>query len=703
VTAAAKSSRGTTAEEKPARRGWFHLFAWFFLALCVLELAWLYWFLAEPLPNWPRERGTMWRGIFLWRAFPEVVPGVSFGESFIGLAFEELRHVENLAERIPIVAAAVLVVMAALGLGELILAAMRLREAASPGERLAVDFGLGTSALGVLALLAGRAGLLHPWLFRLGLGLFASAGIWTSKLWRLGRPRLDPRALLSAVVIAPFLVIMFLGAMLPAVDFDVLEYHLQGPKEYFQAGRISFLPHNVYTNMPFGVEMLHLIGMEVMGDWWWGGLVGQLLVALYVPAAAVLIAAVAGRSGTRHSAWLAAIIYLSTPWIYRLAVIAYVEGPLCFYHAALLWAAIRGWNDRSLPRGPWWALLGLLAGGAMACKYPALISAVIPFGLLGLLDSWRSRTLRPVLAYVLGWSIIMTPWLARNLVDHRNPVYPLGYHVFGGRHWDEAREVQWANAHGPKEPTLASLASSLVEVAGRSDWQSPLYMAFVPLALARPGSRRVVLALGGYAAYLFLTWWLLTHRLDRFWLPMLPCLAILAGLGADWSERWSWRIVRGLILGVAILCNFIDCTTALTGLNEWTGSLAFLRRDLPRRLNEPLATIDQELPRTAKILLVGQAAVFHVNLEILYNTVFNPETIELLAGGKTPAEFHHALKERGITHIYVDWKEIKRHRDPAGYGFTPFVTRERFAGWVEASILDRPRLVGLEQELYAVK
>ena len=206
---------------------------------------------------------------------------------------------------------------------------------------------------------------------------------------------------------------MLLGAMLPAVDFDVLEYHLQGPKEYFQAGRIAFLPHNVYTNMPFGVEMLHLLGMEVLGDWWWGGLVGQLLVALYAPAAAVLIAAAAGLAGTRRAAWLAAIIYLSTPWIYRLAVIAYVEGPLCFYHAALIWAAVRVWNDRHLARGSWWTLLGLLAGGAMACKYPALISAVIPFGLLALADSWRSRSARPVLAYVLGWSIVMAPWLAR--------------------------------------------------------------------------------------------------------------------------------------------------------------------------------------------------------------------------------------------------------------------------------------------------
>ena len=91
-------------------------------------------------------------------------------------------------------------------------------------------------------------------------------------------------------MIAPFVVVMILGSMLPSIDFDVLEYHLEGPKEYYQAGRIAFLPHNVYTSMPFGVEMLHLAAMEVMGDWWWGGLAGQLLVALFAPAAAVLIA-----------------------------------------------------------------------------------------------------------------------------------------------------------------------------------------------------------------------------------------------------------------------------------------------------------------------------------------------------------------------------------------------------------------------------
>ncbi len=655
VTAPATSRPGQVARDRPVRHGWFGPSPWWLWLLAVLELCWLGWFLIVPLPNFPRESGTLRRGMLLLKAVPEVVPGTTFRDSLIGQAARELSHFENLPQRLPVVGAAGLIVLAALGLGELVLAGLRLRDAMSAAERLAIDYGLGTTGLGVLTLLAGRAGLLDPWIFRIGLSVIAVAGLGVSRFWRLrwswGRSAAD--AVLPLLVMTPFLVIMLLGSMLPSIDFDVLEYHLQGPKEYFQAGRIAFLPHNVYTSMPFGVEMLHLMGMEVLGDWWWGGLVGQLLVALYAPAAAVMIAATAGRLGSARAAWLAAVVYLSTPWIYRMGVIAYVEGPLCFYHSALIWGVIRNWTEAWDERpGPTWLLLGLLAGGAMACKYPALISAVIPLGLLALVDCRRARSPAPVLACLLGWSLVMVPWLARNVVDTGNPVYPLGYRVFGGQVWNEAREAQWQQAHGPKAPTLDALAGSLVDVAGRSDWQSPLYLAFAPLAFIRPGSRRMAVALAGYAAYLFLTWWLLTHRLDRFWLPLLPCLAILAGLGADWSEVWSWRVLRGGILAIALFCNFIDCTTALTGLNEWTWNLAFLRHDLPRRLNPPLAAIDRILPPDAKILLVGQAAVFHVDHQVLYNTVFNPETIETPGRGQEPSGFSTGAQGKGH-HAYL--------------------------------------------------
>src|SRR5206468_1832014 len=109
------------------------------------------------------------------------------------------------------------------------------------------------------------------------------------------------------------------------------------------------------------------------------------------------------------------------------------------------------------------------------------------------------------------------------------------------------------------------------------------------------------------------------------------------------------------------------------------------------------------LPPDARVLLVGQAAVFHLNHPIVYNTVFNRETFESLARDRTPAEVGRALQQKGITHVYVDWSEIERYRSPGNYGFTPFVTPEAFARLVAAGVLVPAPSIGKRQGLYRVR
>ena len=87
-------------------------------------------------------------------------------------------------------AAAALIVAAAIGLGEIALRGLRLRGLLRPAERLALDFGLGTAGLGVLTLLLGRAGLLSPWLFRIGLAPDRRGRAWRPRrIWTMKRPR----------------------------------------------------------------------------------------------------------------------------------------------------------------------------------------------------------------------------------------------------------------------------------------------------------------------------------------------------------------------------------------------------------------------------------------------------------------------------------------------------------------------------------
>ena len=190
--------------------------------------------------------------------------------------------------------------------------------------------------------------------------------------------------------------------------------------------------------------------------------------------------------------------------------------------------------------------------------------------------------------------------------------------------------------HGPQPVLVSKLVYDIVDVAGRSDWQSPLYIALAPLALLRERARQSLI-LWAYVLYLFLTWWLFTHRIDRFWLPLLPVLAVLAGLGADWIRHWAWSILLGIILTSSIVANLVFDSTVLVGcFNGWTDDLESLRRRVPAEVNRPLAELDDGLPASSKVLLVGQASVFPMNHAIVYNTVFNKETIEILSRGRTP-------------------------------------------------------------------
>src|SRR5262249_28868130 len=160
-------------------------------------VAWLAWFLIEPLPNANNTAGpnaiAVRRAWLVLKALPHVVPETSFEESFLGQGLLELSHVEYLPQRAPIVLSALLIAAAAVGLGDLVLRRLRLERmlGLGLGEGVALGYGVGAGLLGVLTLISGRLGWLDSWLVRGALAVMASTGLFRSGLLRAPRPRID--------------------------------------------------------------------------------------------------------------------------------------------------------------------------------------------------------------------------------------------------------------------------------------------------------------------------------------------------------------------------------------------------------------------------------------------------------------------------------------------------------------------------------
>lgn len=688
----------------------------------------------------------------VWSAVPEqatlVLDGLILPAR--GAAGETPRGWRYLGQRVPLIGIGLAIGLAGWGLGTAVFAALRVGGDWSRGERWYLASLTGLALWTLLTLGLGLAGLLIPAAHWTLVVLAISAGVSLEWRQQFQVQRLLPAAVGNGVavgttplgtaprwpwlIVLPFVVVMILGSLSPQTDFDALEYHLQGPKEFYQQGRITWLRHNVYTSFPLLSEMVLLEGMVLTGDWQAGALAGQFALmccGLWTAVGLYL----AGRRWFSPTAGIwAAVVYLSTPWTVRTGLIAGAELSLMSYLFATTFAAllvVDQWQRSATEVGhhsrPTASVLvvGLLAGSAMACKYPGLVQVVVPLAVLLGCGIWRAqgghavggaartRTIIQVgMWYGLGVLLAIGPWLVRNWHDTGNPVYPLAYRLFGGVDWDPALELRFQRGHSPPYQTwlqrILDLRLRVQDFLGNNDWHSGLLFALAPLAgwWSVANGRSVARQLALYLVWLFFAWWGLTHLIDRFWVPMIPVAALLAGAGFAATQGVT-RGVAGAVLAAGLIFNLTICTSGLIGYSAGWSELSRERERIVATISPEIGYLNREftagrLPRDFKLLAVGEAALFEARFPVVYNTVFDECWLQQFCVAeptpdlsttwplKSAAEIRATLRAEGITHVLVNWREIMRYRAPMSYGYTNFATPERFAELRQLGVLGPP-------------
>jgi len=526
--------------------------------------------------------------------------------------------------------------------------------------------------------------------------------------------QLAVRALLLLLLTVPLVVALF-GASLPpgvlwpeeANGYDVLEYHLQGPREYYDAGRITFLSHNVYTSFPQQMEMLYLLLMHLAGNPYAAAIPAQLL---HAACGILTVAALAAWTKPGWARYLVILLAGSTPWLAYLGCLAYVENGMLFFAAVAAGLVIDLCREQQ--GADWRAILtaGLCAGLAGGCKYTALV-----FIALGLALAWLvamraslSRRARSVAVFGVGVLVAFCPWLVRNVAFTGNPVYPLAYEWFDGKSWSTAQAQQWSAGHRirPAQDTPAGrLTIAAHELFGRVRSEAdvsqftdpPTHSRFRPALF---GQALFLLALAGivlgrsrHAAMLtiwtvlvVLGWICLTSIPGRFAVPLIVPLALLGGeCVADDRSRLKWPILLVVLAGA--LFNDISLGGRLREHNEYWKARAGV--SIPALVGQTSIFVDanlltQELPADASAWLVGEAAVFYVDRRIHYTVPFSRDPWLEFAGGAEPHECLDWLRERGVSHVVFSWSEIVRLR--ATYGFSDLVAPQWVARLEQAGL-----------------
>ncbi len=538
--------------------------------------------------------------------------------------------------------------------------------------RLVTSTAIGLGLMGLIELALGLAGALSISSLIVLLAIGLGAAVWHAKPWKVGDSRRGTPGGHERWWLVPFAAILGLAiiaaSMCPGFlwkqpgdphPYDAVSYHLQVPREWYDAGRILPLQHNTFSYFPMAMEAHYLAAMHLRGGAWAGVYLCQFLTLAH---GALAVAAVGqasralGASSLR--AWSAAMIVATTPWVFQLSTVAYVEAGVMLYTTLAV-----GWAMLALREPSKWAfaIVGLCAGLACGMKYTAFVmTAGVVIGLLVVFEVVHKR-FAPAAIAVLVTMATASPWLVRNVVWTGNPVFPLATSAFGKSHFSDDQVDRYVVAHRPPEGEQG--VGARIENGWHRTFADPQFgfvvlpagvlMIIAGMWLARDARRQnAFLAIGILA--MVLIWLAATHVVPRFVTPIVPLAALaIALVPIDGRAALVIAIAQGV--------------TGLSLLWGWLSPTLDVGRQGLLRLSDPTVLESDEVRAArlsgAPIALIGDAQAFFYDVpsdRLIYRSVFDVRVSEgatLIDGWLgEPVE---SLRARGAW-VIINFPELQR-------------------------------------------
>ncbi len=559
-------------------------------------------------------------------------------------------------------------------------------EGSTAVERVLISTGLGAGTASLVMLGLGLAGAWHLKLLR---ALFAAGALWGIAL--LVRPptredaalpesrKLSPWASASLVLIVLACALTLLASAAPETFYDSLVYHLALPRLYLLHSRIIPTPWNLYSGLPFGIEMLYGLALALTNEH-----LAILLHASFGWAGALALGAWLRRRSSRDGAVLGILVYALCPVVLAVAWQSGVDLGTAFYFALALIALSRALEMDAEAQSRRWSLAGgLLLGFALGTKYTALplLAAFV------LVHAWLSRRAGKSLSCTV-WlataaALAFMPWPVKNAFFYGDPAYP-----FLNAHLGSTHPAQWsaflAGAHKRDLATALGTLSGWKETlflpwtvmtdAHYSYRVSLAYLVLLPWAFFRRSNcAKMSWTLAITAALIGFSAWTLTSTLIRFLIPTLLIAAAALAAAAEESHASSglraalWLFA--LAIGVTNLISvYIDGMSGPHLLGKWNVLRAYqsqsdyLRNEHVSYGQPPYAAlefINEKLPPDAKVLFLGDSRAYYCDRDFIAPTVYDSNPFWIAAKeSKSPAELDAKLKAMGITHIFLNASQL---------------------------------------------
>ncbi|OGR83819.1 MAG: hypothetical protein A2901_01425 [Elusimicrobia bacterium RIFCSPLOWO2_01_FULL_54_10] len=481
-----------------------------------------------------------------------------------------------------------------------------------------------------------------------------------------------------------FLAMSFMMAFAPELFYDALVYHLAVPNLFLQENGLARVD-GVLSKSPMIWHMLYLFGLALQDE---------ILPKLIHGSTGVLIILGLGTLAKRlempRAGMLAGLFFLTIPMVQMNIWTSGVDIGGCLY-AFLAIYAILVWTQTQ-EKG-WVIASALLSGFAYGSKYQGGMIGISVFLILFFHFALYARDLRQFVKLAASFSAVVAvtvlPWLAKNIWDTGNPVFPfltslferlgtqtyahdpeqLGNFIAENRRfitasWTEFWKLPWLLTFGDSNQSSLS-------------YPGPMLLSFLPMTfliwrkLREKWAQAALLFIVSFFIFSFVS----TH-LTRYHLMGYPMLCFIFGMGFCALMEEKNLPARFLALAVLTVLLLENLQTGIFMINNsskpWDVLAGKESREAYRMYTHPglnpypsnamYRWIEKNLPRDVRILMVGESKAFDLKRPHIYSDVFGRNRlVSFTESAQNPEEVFARFQEAGVTHIFINFAETRRN------------------------------------------
>lgn len=538
-------------------------------------------------------------------------------------------------------------------------------------------------AIGILSLLVfslGHLGLLSPGYLALALLISLVFFIILLKkdfvstkedaLTSTGhKPFSFPEKLLLISITAVILSALPLALMPPSVRDELIQ-HLAVPRLYLARGGVFQIPFMGFSYLPQNVDLLYIIPLAFGND-----VLPRLTHLLFAVLTGLVIYCYLIPRAGRVYALLAMLLYISTPLVFNLSRMAYIDHGSAFYSTLALVAALN-WKESGSRR--WLVYSALSMGFALSSKYNNAISFLLVSAFVFYIAARKSgrvtEGLKAGLVFFLIAFAIFSPWLVRNYVWKGSPFYPIyesaarassrgeGLHVTG----DMSPIAKRYMVYGESTSRILLLPFRLF-LEGRDNSidkfdgvLNPVFLLFIPLAfIGRWHEDRKYLLI--FLCLFFVMAAFTVDLVTRYLMPSFSALIILVTLGIKnlFEGKNYLKVINTGLLILLFIFNAVYIA-ALYGqvrpfpyLEGRENRDAYLSRTLPDY--DSIRFANSNLPAAAKVMLVfaGDRG-YYWKREYCYGDRAGVYLMGFVNGSRDDEELKKKFLSIGVTHLFAN-------------------------------------------------